>query len=433
VGITSPADGTVFLAPAAITLSASAAVPAGSTIARVEFYQGASLIGTATSAPYSFAWTNVTSGTYALTAAVVDNTGASTSSSAVTVKVNAAPTVTLTSPTSGTNTTAPASITVSADALDSDGSIAKVAFYRNGIAITTLTAAPYSFSWTGVPAGSYVLTAIATDDLGSSSTSAAVTVIVGAGGAQTYYIETDHLNTPRVIEDKSQNLVWSWDQAEPFGDTPPNDSPAGFAVFEFNLRYQGQYSDKETGLFYNYFRDYDPGTGRYPESDPIGLRAGLNTYAYVSSRPLVAKDPLGLVKWTGTMNSIGAEVFGHDEFELESECKCGHKLRTVVKVTYASFGLSAIRSRSNVELEDNFDCPNAMAFDGPAFKVSFGGGIGDGKGFHFLVLGKGTSPGHWSSFDQVFGGAADVSVGSSSVGPIRSEDCCERKTGSGSQ
>lgn len=56
----------------------------------------------------------------------------------------------------------------------------------------------------------------------------------------------------------------------------------------------GQYFDSETGKHYNYFRDYDPALGRYIESDPIGLKAGLNTYGYVAASPLRYSDAKGL-------------------------------------------------------------------------------------------------------------------------------------------
>lgn len=82
--------------------------------------------------------------------------------------------------------------------------------------------------------------------------------------------------------------------------SPPDKNPSGLGVFEFPLRHPGQYDDPETGLFYNYFRDcYDPVLGRYCQSDPIGLRGGINRYVYANSRPLQFTDAMGLAPWAG--------------------------------------------------------------------------------------------------------------------------------------
>jgi RHS repeat-associated protein len=113
-------------------------------------------------------------------------------------------------------------------------------------------------------------------------------------GISIYYVHADHLGTPRKITRPSDNgLMWRWDP-DTFGSVNPNTNPAGLGAFNYNLRFSGQYSLNESGLYYNYFRDYDPTMGRYIESDPIGLRAGINPYAYVGARPISYTDPFGL-------------------------------------------------------------------------------------------------------------------------------------------
>jgi RHS repeat-associated protein len=115
-----------------------------------------------------------------------------------------------------------------------------------------------------------------------------------ASGRSYYYVHTDHLNTPRkVAQPTSGTLAWRWD-TDPFGTAAPNENPSGLGTFVYNLRAPGQYYQAETGLNQNYYRDYDPLVGRYIESDPVGLRGGANTYAYVANRPLSDVDPGGL-------------------------------------------------------------------------------------------------------------------------------------------
>ena len=296
VSLTSPANGASFIAPASITLTATAA-DADGTIQKVEFFQGGTtLIGTATSAPYSITWGPVAVGAYSVTAVATDNSNATTTSTPVSVTVipNALPTVSITSPIAGANFTAPANITVSATALDSDGTIQKVEFFQGGTnLIATLTAPPYSFTWTAVPQGTYSLTAVATDNLNGTRTSAPVNVTVDRAPALNF-VHVDHLNTPRLVADAAGTTVWKWDQQEPFGNNVPDENPSGLGAFEQPLRFLGQYFDKETNLSYNYFRDYDASVGRYVESDPIGLLGGINTYAYAESKPLWLIDPDGL-------------------------------------------------------------------------------------------------------------------------------------------
>jgi RHS repeat-associated protein len=115
------------------------------------------------------------------------------------------------------------------------------------------------------------------------------------GGVAIYYVHPDHLGTSRAITRPSDNVfMWRWDNTEAFGNSQPNENPAGQGTFKYGLRFPGQYYDAEIGTNYNYFRDYDPATGRYLRSDPIGLVGELNTYGYVGGNPSGASDFLGL-------------------------------------------------------------------------------------------------------------------------------------------
>lgn len=112
------------------------------------------------------------------------------------------------------------------------------------------------------------------------------------GDVAIYFVQPDHLDTPRAILNAAGNTVWSWDSA-PFGDTVADENPGGLGAFAYALRFPGQQFDAVTGLHYNYFRDYQAESGRYVQSDPIGLDGGINTYSYVASSPVDDTDATG--------------------------------------------------------------------------------------------------------------------------------------------
>ena len=179
VALTSPATGASFIAPATVTVTADAADSDG-TIASVEFFVNGSSIGGSTAAPYAATWNPSTPGDYTLTAIALDNNGAATTSASRTVSIrgNAAPSVSLTAPAAGASFIAPASWTITANAADSDGTVASVEFFVNGASAGVVTSAPYAVSYTAPANGDYLLTAAATDDRGAVTMSAARTVTV---------------------------------------------------------------------------------------------------------------------------------------------------------------------------------------------------------------------------------------------------------------
>ena len=318
ISITPPAPNITYTAPATVTLSITASATGNSNrISKIDLYNGSTLVATSSSPDnnngnsYSLSWKHIPAGSYSLTAVATDSTGQTARSAPVAISVinNNPPVVSLTA--NPDKAIAPATILLNASASDSDGSISKVQFYNGATLIASVSQAPYTSQWNNIPAGDYSLTATATDNLGASTTSAAIKISVTDHSVQVYDIHTDQINTPRVITDKSGNIVWRWDSL-PFGESPADENPRHNGAennFRFNLRFPGQYYDEETGLHYNYYRDYDPQAGRYIQSDPIGLNGGsLSTYDYVNGRPFEQYDQFGLAPGLISGNTVNIAI-----------------------------------------------------------------------------------------------------------------------------
>ncbi|MBX3724385.1 MAG: RHS repeat-associated core domain-containing protein [Xanthomonadales bacterium] len=112
------------------------------------------------------------------------------------------------------------------------------------------------------------------------------------------------MGRPELLSDGQGQIAWRA-RLRAFDRQVHLDRIGGYA-----LGFPGQYHDEETGLAYNVFRDYDPATGRYIQSDPIGLAGGLNTYAYALSNPVSFFDSLGLVAASGAMAYCLEQIFG---------------------------------------------------------------------------------------------------------------------------
>ncbi len=154
---------------------------------------------------------------------------------------------------------------------------------------------------------------IAADQAGNANYNAAPQVsqsfTVNAPPIQVFYVHPDHLGTPRAITRASDNAkVWEWRNDDPFGNNPVNEDPDSTGTsFRYNLRFGGMtYFDAETGTLQNTHRDLDLLSGRYIQSDPIGLGGGINTYAYVAGNPLSLVDNFGLMgQGAGGLNGPG--------------------------------------------------------------------------------------------------------------------------------
>ena len=168
--------------------------------------------------------------------------------------------------------------------------------FRSGADLRVLDQSRNGGEW--VSLGTFTLAGDGADyvelsDLGGATAADAVRLLSDPpnendAAAEVYYVHTDHLGTPKTITDRQQSVVWAAAYL-PFGQADVTTE-----LLVNNLRFPGQYFDAESGLHYNYFRDYDPSIGRYIQPDPIGLAGGINSYSYARENPLSNADRMGL-------------------------------------------------------------------------------------------------------------------------------------------
>ena len=178
--VTSPASGASFTPGSNITITADAA-DADGTITRVDFWADAVLLGSDTTAPYSYTWNSVAEGTYLIASVAYDNDDLFTVSAKPTIYVETTatlPTASITSPANGATFDTASDVTITANATDPDGTVTKVEFFQGATKLGEDTTAPYSYTWNSVADGTYVLTAVATDNDTQTTTSSAVTITV---------------------------------------------------------------------------------------------------------------------------------------------------------------------------------------------------------------------------------------------------------------
>ncbi|HEY1109946.1 MAG TPA: Ig-like domain-containing protein, partial [Opitutaceae bacterium] len=153
---------------------------------KIDFYVNGSSLSTDATTPYTAAWNPGAAGTYRLTAMATDNAGNQTLSAVVVVTLtgNNAPTVSITTPSSGLLTNSGSPVALTAQAADADGTVASVRFLANGVVVgTPATAAPFAVTWTPTAPGVYTLIAQATDDSGNVTSSAPISVTVSVNAA----------------------------------------------------------------------------------------------------------------------------------------------------------------------------------------------------------------------------------------------------------
>ena len=191
VQITSPIENSVHSTSDIIGIN----IEAGSTLGKIEKVQlfiNENLVYTFYELPYKYNLEKYLEGKYTLKAIATDNTGQFSTSKITTfsiAKANVAPTVSITGPAANAQFTQGDNISITANAADTDGTIAKVDFFNGSTLLGTDTTSPYSFAWANLPLGSFTLTARATDDKGTATVSAPVGINVKEKVSTTIPIE----------------------------------------------------------------------------------------------------------------------------------------------------------------------------------------------------------------------------------------------------
>ncbi|MEK7698961.1 MAG: RHS repeat-associated core domain-containing protein [Planctomycetota bacterium] len=143
---------------------------------------------------------------------------------------------------------------------------------------------------------------------------------------ETYFYHTDHLGTPILMTNGSGTIIWDGELL-PFGE---RDLVKGSITNNIGL--PGQYSDVETGLYYNWWRYYNDKFGRYPQKDPTGFKGGINPYIYANANPLRYSDPSGLV-----VKLCKRDL---DTFFDDSQGKDARLHHAFISITGETFGLT---------------------------------------------------------------------------------------------
>lgn len=231
-----------------------------------------------------------------------------------------------------------------------------------------------------------------------------VAVLGDYAGQPFQYLLTDHLGTPRqAVHPVTHATLWRWDLSPTaFGEHAHDNDPDGDGLaYDLRLRYPGQFYDAESGLHYNYFRDYDAATGSYIQSDPIGLAAGPSTFSYVNSSPLTGVDPFGLYVWrNATVRFAQVPPVGRGRLRLPvgrvagivieiNDCLNGELISMSIQAADADFELFANLAGTSFRMDIDDGASGRDFRNLTSEGVTFRAQVKDGKATGTLRVGSG--------------------------------------------